>query len=157
MAPGRRTIHSSEWEGTQTLRRERHAHKWPSMVRGAMLARPKKRESFCPGPTVYTLVHPTSIPVGLTDTLIICLAAALASIDLMKSTIQQNNKRNITTTMPIIMPTLVNHCPQDPKSELNQSQVCMFAPAFLVTSSLRFFSFPIALVNDPSGAVLFGI
>ncbi len=66
-------------------------------------------------PTVYVLVHPTSIPVGLTDTLIICLAAALARIDLMKGTIQQNNKRNITTTMPIIMPILVNHCPQDPK------------------------------------------
>ncbi len=108
--------------------------------------------SSSPGPTVYILVHPTSIPVGLTDTLIICLAAALASIDLMKGTIQQNNKRSITTTMPIIIPTLVNHCPQDPKSELNQSQVCMSAPAFLVTSSLRFFSFPIALVNDTSGA-----
>ncbi len=105
--------------------------------------------SSSPGPTVYVffLVHPTSIPVGLTDTLIICLAAALASIDLMKGTIQQNNKRNITT-----MPILVNHCPQDPKSELNQSQVYMSAPAFLVTSSLRFFSFPIALVNDTSGA-----
>ncbi len=108
--------------------------------------------SSSPGPTVYVLVHPTSTPVGLTDTFIICLAAALASIDLMKGTIQQNNKRNITTTMPIIMPTLVNHCPQDPKSELNQSQVCMSAPAFLVTSSLRFLSFPIVLVNDPSGA-----
>ncbi len=108
-------------------------------------------------PVQVPLVHSTSIPVGLTDTLIICLAVALASIDLMKGTIQQNNKRNITTTMPIIMPTLVNHCPQDPKSELNQSQVCMSAPAFLVTSSLRFLSFPIALVNDPSGAVLFGI
>ncbi len=36
---GRRT-HSSEWEGTQTLRRERHAHRWPSKVRGAMLALP---------------------------------------------------------------------------------------------------------------------
>ncbi len=91
-------------------------------------------------PVQVPLVHPTSIPVGLTDTLIICLAVALASIDLMKGTIQQNNKRNITT-----MPILVNHCPQDPKSELNQSQVCMSAPAFLVTSSLRFFSFPIAL------------
>ncbi len=98
-------------------------------------------------PVQVPLVHPTSIPVGLTDTLIICLAVALASIDLMKGTIQQNNKRNITT-----MPILVNHCPQDPKSELNQSQVCMSAPAFLVTFSLRFFSFPIALVNDTSGA-----
>ncbi len=86
------------------------------------------------------LVHPISIPAGLTDTLIICLAVALASIDLMKGTIQQNNKRNITT-----MPILVNHCPQDPKSELNQSQVCMSAPAFLVTSSLRFFSFVVSL------------
>lgn len=64
-----------------------------------------------------TLVHPMSTPVGLTDTLIICLAAALASIDLMKGTIEQNNKRNTTTTMPIMMPTLVNHCPQDPKSK----------------------------------------
>ncbi len=110
--------------------------------------------SSSPGPTVCMLkIH----PVGLTDTLIIRLAAALASIDMMKGTIQQNNKRNMTTTMPIIMPNLFNHCPQDPKSELNQSQVCMSAPAFLVTSSLRFFSFPIALVNDPSGAVLFGI
>ncbi len=35
----RRTTHSLEWEGTQTLRRERHAHRWPSKVRGAMLAR----------------------------------------------------------------------------------------------------------------------
>ncbi len=26
----RRTTHSSEWEGTQTPRRERHAHRWPS-------------------------------------------------------------------------------------------------------------------------------
>ncbi len=26
----RRTTHSSEWEGTQTLRRERQAHRWPS-------------------------------------------------------------------------------------------------------------------------------
>ncbi len=25
----RRTTHSSEWEGTQTLRRERQAHRWP--------------------------------------------------------------------------------------------------------------------------------
>ncbi len=39
----RRTTHSSEWEGTQTLRRERQAHRWPSMVRGAMLARPTRR------------------------------------------------------------------------------------------------------------------
>lgn len=73
--------------------------------------------SSSPGPTVCTLVHPMSTPVGLTDTLIICLAAALASIDLMKGTIEQNNKRNTTTTMPIMMPTLVNHCPQDPKSK----------------------------------------
>ncbi len=35
---GERRTHSSEWEGTQTCRRERHAHRWPSMVRGAMLA-----------------------------------------------------------------------------------------------------------------------
>ncbi len=40
MAPGRRTIHPSEQGGTQTLRRERHAHKRPSMVRGEMLALP---------------------------------------------------------------------------------------------------------------------
>ncbi len=33
----------SAWEGTQSLRRERHAHRWPSMVRGAMLARPTRR------------------------------------------------------------------------------------------------------------------
>ncbi len=26
----RRTTHSSKWEGTQTLRRERQAHRWPS-------------------------------------------------------------------------------------------------------------------------------
>ncbi len=32
----------SEWEGTQTLRRERHAHRWPSLVRGAMLALPMR-------------------------------------------------------------------------------------------------------------------
>ncbi len=38
--------HSLEWEGTQMLRRERHAHKWPSMVRGAMLARPTKRDTY---------------------------------------------------------------------------------------------------------------
>ncbi len=30
-------------ERTQPLRRERHAHRWPSMVRGAMLARPTRR------------------------------------------------------------------------------------------------------------------
>ncbi len=65
--------------------------------------------SSSPGPTVYMLVHPTSTPVGLTEKCIICLAAAPASIDLMKGTIQQNNKRNTATTMPIIMPTLANH------------------------------------------------
>ncbi len=27
---GERRTHSSEWEGTQTLRREWHAHRWPS-------------------------------------------------------------------------------------------------------------------------------
>ncbi len=37
---GERRTHSSEWEGTQTLRRERHAHRWPSKVRGAVIARP---------------------------------------------------------------------------------------------------------------------
>ncbi len=31
--------HSSEWEGTYTLRSERHARRWPSMARGAVLAR----------------------------------------------------------------------------------------------------------------------
>ncbi len=36
----RARTHSSEWEGTQMLRRERHAHRWPSMVRGAVLALP---------------------------------------------------------------------------------------------------------------------
>ncbi len=40
MALERRTTHSLEWEGTQTLRRERHAHRWSSKVRGAMLALP---------------------------------------------------------------------------------------------------------------------
>ncbi len=34
--------HPSEWEGTQTPRRERHAHRWPSMVRGAVLALPMR-------------------------------------------------------------------------------------------------------------------
>ncbi len=37
---GERRTHYSEREGTQTLRRERHAHRWPSIVRGAVLARP---------------------------------------------------------------------------------------------------------------------
>ncbi len=46
MARERRTTHSLEWEGTQTLRRERHAHRWPSMVRGAMLARPTRRATY---------------------------------------------------------------------------------------------------------------
>ncbi len=46
MALERRTTHSLEWEGTQTLRRERHAHRWPSMVRGAMLARPARRMTY---------------------------------------------------------------------------------------------------------------
>ncbi len=36
---GERRTHSSEWERTQMLRRERHAHRWPSKVRGAVLAR----------------------------------------------------------------------------------------------------------------------
>ncbi len=36
----RRTTHSSEWEGTQTPGREWHAHRWPSKVRGAVLAQP---------------------------------------------------------------------------------------------------------------------
>ncbi len=39
---GERRTHSSEWEGTQTPRRERHAHRWPSMVRGAVLALPMR-------------------------------------------------------------------------------------------------------------------
>ncbi len=34
--------HSSELEGTQKLRRERHAHMWHSEVRGAMLALPTR-------------------------------------------------------------------------------------------------------------------
>ncbi len=38
----RRTTNSSEWEGTQTLRRKRHAHRWPSKVRGAILALPTR-------------------------------------------------------------------------------------------------------------------
>ncbi len=29
----------SEWEGTQMLRREQHAHRWPSLVRGTVLAK----------------------------------------------------------------------------------------------------------------------
>ncbi len=37
---GERRTHSSEWEGTQTPEREWHAHRWPSMVRGTMLALP---------------------------------------------------------------------------------------------------------------------
>ncbi len=41
-----RRTHSSEWEGTQTPRRERHAHRWPSIVRGAMLARPARRATY---------------------------------------------------------------------------------------------------------------
>ncbi len=39
-------------------------------------------------PVQVPLVHPTSIPVGLTDTLIICLAVALASIDLLSQVFQ---------------------------------------------------------------------
>ncbi len=30
MSSGERGTHSSEWEGTPPLRRERHAHRWPS-------------------------------------------------------------------------------------------------------------------------------
>ncbi len=37
---GERRTHSSEWEGTQTPEREWHAHRWPSMVRGTVLALP---------------------------------------------------------------------------------------------------------------------
>ncbi len=37
---GERRNSSFTWEGTQTPRRERHAHRWPSMVRGAVLALP---------------------------------------------------------------------------------------------------------------------
>ncbi len=37
---GERRTHSSEWEGTQMPEREWHAHRWPSMVRGTMLALP---------------------------------------------------------------------------------------------------------------------
>ncbi len=33
-----RRTHLSEWEGTRTLRREQQAHRWPSMVKEAMLA-----------------------------------------------------------------------------------------------------------------------
>ncbi len=39
---GVRRNQPSEWEGTQTLRRERHAHRWPSLVRGAVLALPMR-------------------------------------------------------------------------------------------------------------------
>ncbi len=31
----RRTTHSSEWDGTQTLRREQQAHRWPSYGEGS--------------------------------------------------------------------------------------------------------------------------
>ncbi len=37
---GERRTNFSEWEGTQMPGRERHAHRWPSKVRGAMPARP---------------------------------------------------------------------------------------------------------------------
>ncbi len=37
---GERRTHPSEWEGTQMPRRERQAHRWLSMVRGAVLALP---------------------------------------------------------------------------------------------------------------------
>ncbi len=30
----------------QTLRRERHAHRWPSMMRGVMLSRPTRRATY---------------------------------------------------------------------------------------------------------------
>ncbi len=33
-------------KGTQTLSRERHAHRWPSIVSGAMLARPARRATY---------------------------------------------------------------------------------------------------------------
>ncbi len=39
---GERRNHPSEWEGTQTLIQERHAHRWPSLVRGAVLALPMR-------------------------------------------------------------------------------------------------------------------
>ncbi len=38
-----RTYHNMDLNCSQTLARERHAHRWPSMVRGAMLARPTRR------------------------------------------------------------------------------------------------------------------
>ncbi len=39
---GERRNQPSEWEGTQTLRKERHTHRWPSLVRGAVLALPMR-------------------------------------------------------------------------------------------------------------------
>ncbi len=41
-----RRTHPSKWEGTQTHRRERHAHRWHSMVKGAMLAQPTRRATY---------------------------------------------------------------------------------------------------------------
>jgi len=46
-----------------------------------------------------------STPDGLTDTLIICLSAALASIDLRKGTTQQNNRKKTPTDIANIIPT----------------------------------------------------
>lgn len=115
--------------------------------------------SSSPGPIGYTpvLVHPISTPDRLTDTLIICLAAALAIIDLRKGTIQQNNNTKIATATAIIIPTLVIHSFHDPIIESNHSPICLSFPAFSNTYFLKPFSFFMALVNDPSGAVLFGI
>ncbi len=39
---GERRNQPLEWEGTQTLRKERHAHRWPTLVRGAVLALPMR-------------------------------------------------------------------------------------------------------------------
>ncbi len=42
-----RTYHNMDLNCSQTLARERHAHRWPSMVRGAMLARTRRAWGYC--------------------------------------------------------------------------------------------------------------
>ncbi len=42
----RRTTHSSEWEGTQTLRRERQAHRWPSYGEGSNAGSTNKATTY---------------------------------------------------------------------------------------------------------------
>ncbi len=43
---GEQRTQLSAWEGTQMLRREWHAHRWPSQLREAMLARPSRRATY---------------------------------------------------------------------------------------------------------------